>query len=243
MAAKLGAKKVFAVEPSYLHETMTRAYIEANDVKDKITIIKKEPLNLSKEDLEMEEVNVLISEPYFVNSIRPWDLTCFLCSRLSLRDILPSDVKVIPQIGRLRAVAVDFEDLWKIRAPVNTVEGFNITKFDQMIQKAISLTDAVIEPHPLWEYPCKPLSDAFNLLKFDYATGNSQNKVEVCGEQPITSSGTCNGVALWADFYVDDTILTTGPVKTLKPDCPISWYMNSQQGVYFINPLSVTTGN
>lgn len=46
-----------------------------------------------------------------------------------------------------------FDNLWKVAAPVGVVEGFNLSSFDQVCQKARSAVDAIIEPHPLWEYP------------------------------------------------------------------------------------------
>lgn len=54
--------------------------------------------------------------------------------RTLLDSFLSSDLSIIPQHGKLKAVAVDFEDLWKIRAPVKNAEGFNLSKFDEMIQ-------------------------------------------------------------------------------------------------------------
>lgn len=80
------------------------------------------------------QINVLITEPYFVNSVRPWELMCFAYIRRLLDPFLAPDVSVVPQLGKLRAVAVDFDDLWKIRAPVKGAEGFNLSKFDEMVQ-------------------------------------------------------------------------------------------------------------
>lgn len=80
------------------------------------------------------QINVLITEPYFVNSVRPWELMCFAYIRRLLNPFLAPEVSVVPQIGKLKAVAVDFDDLWKIRAPVKSAEGFDLSKFDEMVQ-------------------------------------------------------------------------------------------------------------
>ena len=40
---------------------------------------------------------------------------------------------VMPVKAILRGVAVHYHDLWKIRAPLHTVEGFNMKPFDDLI--------------------------------------------------------------------------------------------------------------
>ena len=42
--------------------------------------------------------------------------------------------KVLPCKMSVKAVAVDFLDLWKIRAPVGNCEGFDIGLFDELIE-------------------------------------------------------------------------------------------------------------
>lgn len=32
------------------------------------------------------------------------------------------------------SISVEFEDLWKFHAPVNTVEGFDVSLFDKLIE-------------------------------------------------------------------------------------------------------------
>lgn len=54
--------------------------------------------------------------------------------RTLLEPFLDPEVVVVPQIGTLKAIGVEFDDLWKIRAPVVNAEGFDLAKFDEMIQ-------------------------------------------------------------------------------------------------------------
>ena len=37
-----------------------------------------------------------------------------------------------------------------------------------MFQKSSDIADALIEPHPLWEYPCKARSDVVVVLQMTY---------------------------------------------------------------------------
>lgn len=76
----------------------------------------------------------MISEPYFTNCVRPWELMCFWHLTNVLKSSFAPNVTIIPQYGILKAVAVHFDDLWKIRAPVISAEGFNLSKFDEMVQ-------------------------------------------------------------------------------------------------------------
>ena len=36
------------------------------------------------------------------------------------------------------------------------------------MQKSAEISDAYMEPQPLWEYPGNPMSDVFNLMHFDF---------------------------------------------------------------------------
>ncbi len=51
-----------------------------------------------------------------------------------LRDILAENVRTVPCSAEFYIMAVQFEDLWKIRAPVKNVEGFNLQPFDEIVQ-------------------------------------------------------------------------------------------------------------
>ncbi|GIY94694.1 protein arginine N-methyltransferase 7 [Caerostris extrusa] len=235
MAAKLGAEKVFAIESNRLHQDMIKSYVEENNVSDVVKIIAKEPADLTEKDLQMLKVNVLLTEPYFTNSVHPWELMRFWHLRTLLAPFLAPDASVLPQQGRLKAVAVDFEDLWKIRAPVKTAEGFNLSKFDEMIQRAVSIADAAVEPHPLWEYPCKALSETFNLFKFDFSESTFTDSFEISGEMPILSSGTCNAVALWADYNFNNIEISTGPTQPIVTNHEIQWDMNNKQDSFEIS--------
>ena len=116
---------------------------------------------------------------------------------------------------------MEFDNLWKFHAPVNIVEGFDVSLFDKLIEvrKKLSfyfptrkngllcnasvtiqlfvvlqgskLTNEevnnetshgiALEPHHLWEYPCRALTEEFTIMTFDF-TSNIPN-------QKMTSEG------------------------------------------------------
>lgn len=240
VAAKLGAKRVFAVENS-LNKRIMESFSDFNKCSDQVKFVEKPAESLTSEDVDNEVVDVLLSEPYFSSSLLPWDLLYFWYLRSSLTPLLSSSVKVVPQKATILAMAVDFRDLWKIRAPVGNAEGFNLSAFDKMVQEAISVADEEVEPHPLWEYPCKPLISPFELLSFDLSVGVGTQNVEILGRKDFESEGICNGVALWMDFRTDGVTNTMGPIKPVVFQNDVEWDRYSRQGVYFIHPPSAVS--
>lgn len=103
---------------------------------------------------------------------------------------------------------MEFDDLWKFHAPVNTVEGFDVSLFDKLIEvkktwkndqeirlalqgsgvtiqlfvvfQGSKLTNEgvnnetshgiALEPHHLWEYPSRALTEEFTIMKFDFTS-------------------------------------------------------------------------
>lgn len=72
------------------------------------------------------------------------------------------------QKGIMYAMPVKLDELWKIAAPFGIVEGFDLTPFDDVIIKARSAVDAMVEPHPLWEYPSIVTGDPVVLAEFNF---------------------------------------------------------------------------
>lgn len=56
----------------------------------------------------------------------------FLKNQLS--EVLHENVFTVPYAAEFFLMPVEFLDLWKIRAPVKKVEGFNLKPFDEIIQ-------------------------------------------------------------------------------------------------------------
>ena len=95
---------------------------------------------LTRSDLPGEtesspQLDLVIAEPNFSLSLLPWhNLLVWYC----LDQILGpqrSSRKTMPIKAELWAVPVHYEDLWKIRAPLDTVQagGFQMKPFDDII--------------------------------------------------------------------------------------------------------------
>lgn len=100
-------------------------FVQVNGLSDRVKILE------SVDNLPgANEINFIFGEPYFLSSIVPWENLRFwyLASRY------PSSIARMPIAATIRAAAVEFKNLQKIRAPLGTCEGFDLSSFDRLIQ-------------------------------------------------------------------------------------------------------------
>ncbi|KAG5338171.1 ANM7 methyltransferase, partial [Acromyrmex heyeri] len=256
--ARLGAK-VFLLEQNFLSRRTMEMFVQVNELSDRIKIVE------SVDDLpKASEIDFIFGEPYFLSSIVPWENLRFWY----LASKYPSSISRMPVMATIRAVAVEFKDLQKIRAPLGTCEGFDLSSFDKLIQVGFissflsffiiykikkrlvfyfqissEKSDNPVEAQPLWEYPCKALSSAFDIIKLDLTQNVNFNKRErITGEIPILDSGTCNGIAIWVDWQLDsDLSVSCGPIEEIVPSKRVSWDPYTRQGVHLFRTISNVT--
>lgn len=135
-SVKLGAKKVYILENNMLLKRLLKDYVDSNGFKnveivDNVQEVSPEKLN---------EVDVVFSEPYFTTNILPWDSLLFAYLLKDVGQFLRDDVKVFPGRAVVKAVAVDFENLYKIRAALGECQGFSMKTFDDLIEVNVIFT-------------------------------------------------------------------------------------------------------
>ena len=111
------------------------------------------------------------------------------------------------------------------------------------MQDAIDKSDELVEPHPLWEYPCRCASEPFQLMTLDMTRALTEQSADSCGSVPLASGGDylCNAVALWVEWQLDSqTTVSGGPVASVRLGHQVQWDMHSKQAVYFVKK---STGN
>uniref|UniRef100_A0A3P8NQE5 Protein arginine N-methyltransferase n=1 Tax=Astatotilapia calliptera TaxID=8154 RepID=A0A3P8NQE5_ASTCA len=188
------------------------------------TLLEIRPEQLTSNDVGGEQISVLMGEPYFSTSLLPWHSLFFWYCRTALAGLLRPDASILPRSASLHMVAVEFQDLWRIRAPCGTCEGFDVTPMDEMVQRSLDFRESrEAEPHPLWEYPCRALTQSTATMTFDFT--------QCLPQQPISR---CHGVALWMEYHLTDDITVSaglnGPINE-QGDC--EWSRHRKQGVYF----------
>ncbi|XP_014600290.1 PREDICTED: protein arginine N-methyltransferase 7 [Polistes canadensis] len=228
-AAQLGAKKVYVLETNMLSRRTIEKFIKTNNLKEKVEIVTKDDL------LPIIKVDLIFGEPYFISSIVPWENLRFwyLASRYS------SNVQRIPIAATIKAVAVEFRDLYKIRAPLGVCEGFDLSSFDKLVQESSDKSDSPIDAQPLWEYPAYALTLPFKIKTFDLSSNvHNHKRIQISDYVPILQNGSCNGVALWVDWQLDPEIsISCGPTEEIVPGERISWDRFTRQGVHIFRNI------
>uniref|UniRef100_A0A667YIP3 Protein arginine N-methyltransferase n=1 Tax=Myripristis murdjan TaxID=586833 RepID=A0A667YIP3_9TELE len=239
-AHMLGAKKVFSLENS----RMSKQVIEqANSMTGGVQLLEIRPDQLTSSDLGGEQISVLMGEPYFSTSLLPWHSLFFWYCRTALAGLLQPGATILPCSASLHIVAVEFQDLWRIRAPCGTCEGFDVRPMDEM--KSLDFRESrEAEPHPLWEYPCRALTPPTAAMTFDFTQCVSQQPITSQGSLPFTRSGCCHGVVLWMEYQLTDDITVSmglsGPIGE-QGEC--EWKRHRKQGVFFFRSPWESSGD
>ncbi|XP_018606961.1 protein arginine N-methyltransferase 7 isoform X2 [Scleropages formosus] len=231
----LGANKVYSLESSGLSKQIIEQVLEANSLKGALQVLLVRPEQLTTDDLGGQQVSVLMGEPYFSTSLLPWHSLFFWYSRTALARLLRPDAVILPQCGILYIVAVEFQDLWRIRAPCGTCQGFDVRPMDKMIQQSLDFRESrEAEPHALWEYPCRALTPPYPVMTFDFTQLVPEEPLNSEGTVPFIRSGLCHGVVLWMEYQLTDHVtVSTGLMGPVTEQGTCHWSPHRKQGVYF----------
>ncbi|XP_071086920.1 protein arginine N-methyltransferase 7-like [Haliotis cracherodii] len=238
------ARKVFVIETNPMYKRITDALIQHNNLRDRVTVINKQPNEISRDDLDNLQVDVIVGEPYFSSSMLPWHNVHMWYAIYDLDAHLADNAVVLPGKMVMKAVAMDFNHMWKIRAPVGVCEGFDLTEFDRLIESSSDISDSNIEPQPLWEYPGRALSSAVDVIKLQYKD-LKEKSVQASVELQMKTDGSLNGVAVWTEYeFGEEGTVTTGPRTSLRVGENVDWDYYTRQGVHLLKtPRTVSAGH
>ena len=80
---------------------------------------------------------MILSDCAFNYALLPWDNVYFHYGLENLRSLYPADyfknIKILPKRIKFFGLAVNMENLDKIRSPVGICEGFDLGEFDKVI--------------------------------------------------------------------------------------------------------------
>ncbi|XP_040136006.2 protein arginine N-methyltransferase 7 isoform X3 [Ictidomys tridecemlineatus] len=130
------------------------------------------------------------------------------------------------------------KDLWRIRSPCGDCEGFDVHIMDDMIKSALDFRESKeAEPHPLWEYPCRSLSEPQRLLTFDFRQPVPQQPVCAEGSMELRRPGRSHGIVLWMEYHLTpDSTVSTGLLEPVDDKGNCCWNPHCKQAVYFLSP-------
>ncbi|NXF16902.1 ANM7 methyltransferase, partial [Rhodinocichla rosea] len=244
LAHYLGAKQVqyFVLFFRSLHFSLaffSHVFFKANDLEDKIKIIEARPELLKPSHLEDKKISVLVGEPFFTTSLLPWHNLYFWYARTAVSSHLASNVTVLPQSASLHMMIVEFQDLWRIRSPCGICEGFDVRAMDDMIKDSLNFRESKeAEPHPLWEYPCKSLSEPQEVLTFDFTKTVPQHCLSTEGSVKLLRKGRSHGAVLWMEYHLTaDVSVSTGLMQLSNEKGNCEWNPHCKQAVYFFSSV------
>jgi hypothetical protein len=258
IAAKLGAKKVYVIETATKTEDPLAQIAFAQIIRENrltnVEILRTPAGQLSQYDFSNANIDVVFGDPYFgelgdnwtdyslrlvhigeyLPSNYPWHHLLFgrYLDVMREKGLIHSNVKIIPGSAILKGMAVKFDSLHRINAPINKVfnDWFNFRDYIGIQQNAVN--GGRMDHQYLWQYPATCSSLPFDIMKFDF-----QNSLQSkSSEGMIALNDIANGVALWVEWELseDNKISTAGPISEVKPGNPIDWCMHSEQGVYYL---------
>jgi len=204
--------------------------IKENNLLDKVEVIS-----------DMEELNkqysAVVCDAFFTGSVLIWHnlLLWYHVNQLKKLNRLQDNCVILPGKMSLWLVPVHYKDLWKIRAPLHVIEGFNMKHFDQIIDQASGTCDENVEPHPLWEYPCVALAPPTRLLTIDLADSVPEKNISYSGTIPVDYNNLeVNGLALWSTWELTPELsINTGPCSDIVVGDRVEWEKGHKQGVHF----------
>uniref|UniRef100_A0A7N4P5S9 Protein arginine N-methyltransferase n=1 Tax=Sarcophilus harrisii TaxID=9305 RepID=A0A7N4P5S9_SARHA len=223
LAHCVGAEQVFTLENSAVsHRLMkkkskkTRRILnfifKANGLEDTITIIEKRPELLTSADLGDRKISVLLGEPFFTTSLLPWHNLYFWYARTAVIEHLANNITVLPQAASLHMVVVEFKHSLDFREAREA------------------------EPHPLWEYSSRCLSEPQQVLMFDFQKPVPEQPLSAEGSIFLQRPGKSHGVVLWMEYHLTtESSLSTGLIQMPEAQGECSWNPHCKQAVYFLN--------
>ncbi|XP_054391007.1 protein arginine N-methyltransferase 7 isoform X7 [Pongo abelii] len=130
------------------------------------------------------------------------------------------------------------QDLWRIRSPCGDCEGFDVHIMDDMIKHALDFRESrEAEPHPLWEYPCRSLSEPWQILTFDFQQPVPLQPLCAEGTVELRRPGRSHAAVLWMEYHLTpECALSTGLLEPADPEGGCCWNPHCKQAVYFFSP-------
>lgn len=194
MAARAGAEHVYTCEMHKPLVDVARETVELNGYSDKVTVIGKKSTDLVVGQDMPEKADVFVSELINVGMLAPDMLTILQHAR---QNLLKPGAKIIPAAATVYCALIQADDMRRI-SPVRTINGFNMSKFDQFRTPGYATIDLAAEPHQI-------MSDTTEAWFFDFYKNMADSDAKTL-TVTATETGVAHGVAFWFHLHMDDQV-------------------------------------
>ncbi|OQR74311.1 protein arginine N-methyltransferase 7-like [Tropilaelaps mercedesae] len=209
--------QAFPQKSFYVHEAtcrlqnLTSELLRINNVSNCVIFEKLKHVEL---------IELIVADPFLTISPLPW--VSVLALNVVVEMLGLKHVRLLPESSRLMAIEVEFENLWKIRAPIVQTVGLKMAEYDRFIQTAMKRCDSLVETQPLWEYPGVARGPPLQL-------SDNIHYGETIRFRRVLKG---NGIALWMEYsYGKNILLNLGPVEPPREGERIRWNRFTKQGV------------
>lgn len=230
MAARQGAELVYTCELSQVMANMAQEIISKNGYQNQITLYPLKSTSLTSDHFKGKP-NILVSEIVDAGLIGEHAIPTI---RHALKELCDASCTIIPARAEIIGKLVSIPELRAVN-PVQKIEGFDFTPFDQFRVPNEYLVDN------LTKYDYKSLTDPIDMMAYDfYDLGDpipDHQRKEKYFDLEIDNTGMLDACAFWFKLWLDDDIMiTTDPDGEVKHHC---W----NQAIYFFeDKYEVTKG-
>ncbi|CAM9336327.1 unnamed protein product [Ectocarpus fasciculatus] len=146
--------------------------------------------------------DALVGEPFYyrMQSLVLYEAMNFWYLRRVFNPVLKPDARVLPMRAIVCVAGVELPDLSLSHGPVGSVLGFDHAPYDERVRPR---WHELLYPYPLRAYKHRLLTDAQDLLSFDYTS--LPTDVESTVAISPSSPGTVHAVAIWVDYQLNET--------------------------------------
>ncbi|MEJ1976380.1 MAG: tetratricopeptide repeat protein [Acetobacteraceae bacterium] len=206
MAARAGARHVYACEMEPNLADLARLVIEANGFASRITVIPRQSTDMVLGRDMPERATLLVTETFDSLLIGEGALESLNHAH---EHLLTPDARVIPASGTVRGQIVSLPRL-KALHPLKQLCGFDLSAF---ATHALEKQFYPIAPeHEDWT----PLAPAFDVIHFDF-TRPVPTRRDWTVPVTVEQSGTLQALLLWFELHLDGTThLSSGPGGGLR---------------------------
>ncbi|CAE7637151.1 PRMT7 [Symbiodinium necroappetens] len=170
------------------------------------------------------EEGLAVLEPFVAAEARPWCMAAALRRRGTLNLPVPAGIHIL-------AVLVECQGVWMARQPLGSLCELSMKAANPFL---VPVRNRPLECN-LCEMAWRPLSSPRRVLELELSSNGTKDASAVEALE-VATPGRCHGIAFWAEFAVEDAVLSTGPSAS---GAPTGW---SQALHLFEEPVGLMEG-